>query len=146
MDSRLIRERKSQEILLHYIDGKVLDPEHDTDDVEELYLAGYLSWKMTDDYRNYYKTTDTGLIYLRSRGYDVSAPDVRNNRIVGIDKCDRLVDWSPSVPKCPDQDGGMSVSRSGSGWFKRSRRTATRAERNRGLSCRDSTVSDPSSH
>lgn len=99
VDDRKTIERAKQEALLHYINGGVYDLRYDRDLIRYLINVGYLGWDMTDDLKDYHWTTAMGLIYLRSRGYDVPAPKVRNGRIVGVDEYDRLVDWDPSELK-----------------------------------------------
>ena len=120
VDDRKAIERAKQDALLHYINGGVYDSRYDRDLIRYLINVGYLGWDMTDDLKDYHWTTAMGLIYLRSRGYDVPAPKVRNGRIVGVDECDRLVDWIPPEPK--GQERKKPFFGFGRGLMKRNRR------------------------
>lgn len=77
----MYNEEERQRILLYYMDGRIRDESHDKSVIRQLKNQGYLRCGITPSLQETIKTTDNGLIYLRSYGYRVKAPKVVNGRI-----------------------------------------------------------------
>ncbi len=75
-------DEKELEILYYYVGGKTYNPIHNKEIIRQLMAVDYLRHGITHEFKDYYRTTDYGLIYLDLFGYDVKTPVIKDGRII----------------------------------------------------------------
>lgn len=71
------------DILKYYVKGRTYNPSHDKRVIRQLKDLGYLRCGITPEIHETLKTTDDGLVYLRSYGVHVrGAPRVVNGTML----------------------------------------------------------------